>query len=191
MDMLTDEEGRIALQTARRAIEHAVNGGEYAPENLPAIFDETRGVFVTIKKHGELRGCIGLPYPIKPLGEALVEAAVSAALQDPRFPPVSGREIPALDLEVTVLTLPEPLSCPPVARPEHVVVGKHGLIVSGLGTSGLLLPQVPVEYNWESREFLDYTCKKAGLMAGCWKRSDVNVLTFEGQIFEEEAEESE
>ncbi len=187
MDMLTDEEGQVALQTARRAIKHAVNGEEYVPESLPAIFGEKRGAFVTIKKRGDLRGCIGLPYPIRPLGEAIVEAAISAALQDPRFPPVSVRELPDLDLEVTVLTLPEPLSCPPADRPEHVVVGKHGLIVSGLGTSGLLLPQVPVEYNWESWEFLDYTCKKAGLTAGCWKRSDVNVLTFEGQIFEEEA----
>ncbi len=187
MNMLTPEEGTLALQVARKAIEHAVNKERYTAPALPPIFGEKRGVFVTLKRQGSLRGCIGLPYPVRPLGEALVEAAVSAALQDPRFPPISGRELPDLDLEVTVLTLPEPLTCPPADRPEKVVIGKHGLIVSGMGTSGLLLPQVPVEYNWESREFLDHTCQKAGLSPGCWKRGDVNVLTFEGQIFEEQA----
>ncbi|RXE55235.1 hypothetical protein ABH15_10605 [Methanoculleus taiwanensis] len=187
MDMLTPEEGRLALQVARKAIEHAVNRERYTPPALPPIFDEKRGVFVTIKRQGTLRGCIGLPYPIRPLGDAIVEAAVSAALEDPRFPAVSGRELSELELEVTVLTLPEPLTCPPAERPANVVIGKHGLIVSGMGTSGLLLPQVPVEYNWESREFLDHTCQKAGLNPDCWKRGDVNVLTFEGQIFEEQA----
>ncbi|WP_261597823.1 TIGR00296 family protein [Methanoculleus formosensis] len=187
MEMLTPEEGRTAVRLARQAIEKAVDGERMVLPDLPEVFREKRGVFVTIKRHERLRGCIGLPYPVKPLGDAIVEAAVSAAIEDPRFPPVSGSELTDLDLEVTVLTLPRKLDCPPEERPAHVEVGKHGLIVSGLGRGGLLLPQVPTEYGWSSREFLDQTCVKAGLPPGCWKRGDVALQTFEGQIFEEKA----
>lgn len=187
MAMLTPEEGRTAVDLARSSIEKAVNGGRMALQNLPPVFQEKRGVFVTIKRQGHLRGCIGVPYPRMPLGEAIVEAAVSAALEDPRFMPVSPRELDDIDLEVTVLTEPRPLDCPPQERPNSVEVGKHGLIVSGLGRGGLLLPQVPVEYGWTSTEFLDQTCLKAGLPAGCWRRDDVTVQVFEGQIFDEKA----
>jgi uncharacterized protein (TIGR00296 family) len=187
MEMLTPEEGRTAVHLARSTIEKAVNGERMVLPGLPPVFLQRRGVFVTIKRQGNLRGCIGLPYPIRPLGDAIVEAAVSAALEDPRFPPVSQRELDGLDLEVTVLTEPQTLDCPPERRPDCVVVGKHGLIVSGLGTGGLLLPQVPTEYGWTSKEFLDQTCVKAGLPVGCWRRDDVAVLTFEGQIFDEKA----
>ncbi|MFA7562850.1 MAG: TIGR00296 family protein [Methanoculleus sp.] len=187
MEMLTPEEGRTAVRLARSAVEKAVDGERMVPPDLPPIFLEERGVFVTIKRQGDLRGCIGLPYPVKPLGDAIVEAAASAALEDPRFPPVSHRELADIDLEVTVLTLPRNLDCPPQERPDCVEVGRHGLIVSGLGRGGLLLPQVPAEYGWTSTEFLDQTCGKAGLPPGCWKRGDVAVLTFEGQIFEEKA----
>jgi uncharacterized protein len=187
MAMLTPEEGMMAVRLARNAIERATRNERIEMPELPAAFDEKRGVFVTLKRQGALRGCIGLPYPIRPLGEAVVEAAVSAALKDPRFPPVSPREIDGLDIEVTVLTPPKLLECPPEQRPDCIVIGRHGLIVSGMGTGGLLLPQVPVEYNWSAGEFLDQTCVKAGLPPGCWRRGDVAVLTFEGQIFEEEA----
>ena len=185
--MLTPEEGRTAVRLARSTIERAVDGERMMLPALPQVFLEKRGVFVTIKRQGALRGCIGLPYPIQPLGDAIVEAAVSAALKDPRFQPVSQQELADIDLEVTVLTEPRPLDCPPEERPGCVEVGKHGLIVSGLGTGGLLLPQVPAEYGWTSREFLDHTCIKAGLPAGCWRRGDVAVQTFEGQIFNEKA----
>jgi len=187
MEMLTPEEGRTAVHLARSAIENAVSGDRTVLPDLPPVFWEKRGVFVTIKRQEQLRGCIGLPYPIKPLGDALIEAAVSAALEDPRFPPVSRPELADIDLEVTVLTEPRPLECPPEERPGCIEVGKHGLIVSGLGTGGLLLPQVPADYGWTSREFLDQTCVKAGLRPGCWRRGDVAVQTFEGQIFEEKA----
>jgi uncharacterized protein (TIGR00296 family) len=187
MAMLTPEEGRMAVRLARNAIERTLNHERIALAALPPAFAEKRGVFVTIKRQGLLRGCIGLPYPIRPLGDAIVEAAVSAALQDPRFPPVSPGELDDLEVEVTVLTPPQPLGCPPEQRPDCIEVGRHGLIVSGMGTGGLLLPQVAVEYAWTGMEFLDHTCAKAGLSPGCWRRSDVTVLTFEGQIFEEEA----
>ena len=187
MEMLTPEEGRTAVRLARSAIAKAVDGERMVPPDLPEVFLEKRGVFVTIKRQGNLRGCIGLPYPVKPLADAIVEAAVSAALEDPRFPPVSRSELADIDLEVTVLTLPQPLDCAPEERPGCVEVGRHGLIVSGLGRGGLLLPQVPTEYGWTGREFLDQTCVKAGLPPGCWKRRDITVLTFEGQIFDEKA----
>lgn len=185
--MLTPEEGRIALHLARSAIEAALSGKKIAVHDLPPVFSERRGVFVTLKRQGYLRGCIGFPYPTQPLGDAIVDAAIAAAFEDPRFPPVSWREIADINLEVTVLTEPRPLRCPPEQRPNHVQVGKHGLIISGLGTSGLLLPQVPVEQGWTSREFLDQTCIKAGLPPGCWRRDDVIVQTFEGQVFKEQA----
>ena len=102
MEMLTPEEGRTAVHLARSAIENAVSGDRTVLPDLPAVFLEKRGVFVTIKRQEHLRGCIGLPYPIKPLGDALIEAAVSAALEDPRFPPVSRPELADIDLEVTV-----------------------------------------------------------------------------------------
>ena len=143
-------------------------------------------MFVTIKKRGMLRGCIGLPYPIMALRDAIVEAAVSAGLEDPRFPPVREDELSALQLEVTILTMPEPLMGPPALRAEMVNVGRHGLIVRGWGTSGLLLPQVPVECGWNSEEFLAHTCQKAGLPGDCWKSADAEVFTFEGQIFTED-----
>jgi len=183
MDLLTDDEGRIATQLARRALIHAVSGKREEGLLLTPVFDEKRGVFVTLTKHGDLRGCIGFPYPYLPLAEAVRQAAVSAALEDPRFPQVKAHELPEMELEVTVLTVPQPLTVAPEDRPGAVVVGKHGLIVKGMGTAGLLLPQVATEWGWDAKTFLDHTCQKAGLPSGCWKRKEIEVLTFEGQIF--------
>jgi uncharacterized protein len=185
MTALSQEEGAIAVRLARQALEGAIRGERLLPLHLPPIFDEKRGVFVTLKRQGELRGCIGLPYPIMPLRDAIIEAAVSAGTQDPRFPPVNVRELSELEVEVTVLTVPQPLLGSSLQRPEMVKVGTHGLLVKGWGGSGLLLPQVPVEYNWNSQQFLTHTCVKAGLPEDCWRSDDVEVFTFEGQIFHE------
>lgn len=183
MELLTDDQGRLATSLARGALVRAVAGKNDPGMKLPPVFSEKRGVFVTLTKHGDLRGCIGFPYPYLPLADAINEAAVAAALQDPRFPQVQAHELRDMELEVTVLTVPQPLACAPQERPSAVEVGRHGLIVKGMGTSGLLLPQVATEYKWDSRTFLDHTCVKAGLPAGCWKRKEVEVMTFEGQIF--------
>lgn len=188
MDMLDTKEGEYAVRLARQAIERAT-GGE--PETLPPTpesFREKRGVFVTLTEAGELRGCIGIPYPVKPLCDAIQEAAVSAATGDPRFPPVGRGELFRIRVEVTVLTVPEPLSCPPAERPRHLTPGRHGLIVSGPMGAGLLLPQVAEEYGWDAREFLDHTCMKAGMRPGCWEDREVDVSIFEGQIFGEAEE---
>jgi uncharacterized protein (TIGR00296 family) len=186
MDLLTAEEGACAVSLARSVLAQKVGGRNTPLPTLAPIFQEKRGVFVTLTQNGELRGCIGFPYPHLPLGEAIQEAAISAALQDPRFPRVQAAELPGIRLEVTVLSVPELLKARPDARPGDVEVGKHGLIARGYGRSGLLLPQVPVEWKWDSREFLEHTCVKAGLPPGCWKEDCVEFYTFEGQIFSEE-----
>lgn len=185
MQLLTNDEGALAVRSARAAIEHAVAKRPKDSQNLTPVFNEKRGVFVTLTKNGSLRGCIGFPYPVMPLGEALVHAARAAALEDPRFPSVTKDELRVISLEVTILTVPDLLTGEPAKRPQQVVVGKHGLIVRGMGTSGLLLPQVATEYGWDAQTFLDHTCMKAGLSERCWTSRNVEILTFEGQIFSE------
>lgn len=185
MLLLTDDEGDMAVRSARSAIEYAVAKRPTASLNLTPVFSEKRGVFVTLTKNSSLRGCIGFPYPVMPLGEAIVHAAGAAALEDPRFPPVTKDELTAVSLEVTILTVPEPVEGEPAKRPDQVIVGKHGVIIRGMGTSGLLLPQVATEYGWDAKTFLDHTCLKAGLSGRCWTSKNVEVLTFEGQIFSE------
>lgn len=185
MVLLTADEGASAVQLARGAIEYAIDKKRKPNLDLTPVFREKRGVFVTLTIQGNLRGCIGFPYPVMPLGDAIDHAAVAAALEDPRFPALEARELPVIRIEVTILTVPQPLTCDPDKRPDHVEVGRHGLIVRGMGTSGLLLPQVATEYCWDSTTFLNQTCGKAGLPDQCWQSRRVEVLTFEGQIFQE------
>ncbi len=185
MELLTDEEGLMAIRSARGAVEYVCAKKPKPALKLTPIFNEKRGVFVTLTINGQLRGCIGLPYPVMPLEQAIEHAATAAATEDPRFPPVGKAELPQITVEVTILTVPVPLDGGPEARPGKVVVGRHGLIVRGMGTSGLLLPQVATEYGWDAKTFLDNTCMKAGLPHHCWTYPSVEVLTFEGQIFTE------
>ncbi|MEN6395878.1 MAG: TIGR00296 family protein [Methanoregula sp.] len=183
MQLLTSDEGLLAVRLARGAILYAIERKPKPMITLTPVFKEKRGVFVTLTKDGELRGCIGFPYPVLPLGDAIENAAVAAALEDPRFPGVKKAEVETLDFEVTVLTTPVPLDCDPADRPAHIEVGRHGLIARGYGTSGLLLPQVATEYNWDAKTFLSKTCEKAGLPSNCWQQPIIEILTFEGQIF--------
>jgi len=155
---------------------------------LPPVFDELRGVFVTLKRHpsGMLRGCIGYPLPVLPLRSALVRAAVSAAVEDYRFRPVPAADLPRTTIEVSVLTPPEPLR---FSTPEEAIravkVGRDGLIVDGLGSSGLLLPQVAPEEGWSAEQLLDGTCEKAGLPPRSWQDPRVKVRRFEAEVFRE------
>ncbi|MCK9632057.1 MAG: TIGR00296 family protein [Methanoregula sp.] len=185
MELLTPEEGQMALRSARGAIEYVCAKKPKPALKLTPVFNEKRGVFVTLNIKGELRGCIGLPYPVMPLGKAIEHAAGAAAREDPRFPPVRKEELEEITVEVTILTVPEPLKGDPPERPGNVIVGRHGLIARGMGTSGLLLPQVATEYGWDATTFLDHTCMKAGLPNRCWTYPTVEILTFEGQIFSE------
>ncbi len=185
MYLLDAKEGDMAVQLARGAIEYVIAKKPKPSLSLTPIFGDKRGVFVTLTKAGELRGCIGFPYPVMPLGDAIEDAAVAAATGDPRFPAVRRDELATIRLEVTILTVPFPIEGDPEKRPEKIEVGRHGLIVRGRGTSGLLLPQVATENGWDSLTFLDHTCIKAGLSERCWTHPNVEVLTFEGQIFTE------
>jgi len=193
--MLSPEEGVAAVRLARRALEDAL-GPSPSPDlvravaETPAIplFDERRGVFVTLKRHpdGALRGCIGYPLPVLPLRAALAHAAVSAAVEDFRFRPVRASDLPRLTVEVSVLTVPAPLRfSTPEEAVRSVTVGRDGLIVEGFGSSGLLLPQVAPEEGWSAEELLDGTCEKAGLPPRAWRDPRVKVRRFEAEIFHE------
>jgi hypothetical protein len=138
-----------------------------------------RGVFVTLKKRGDLRGCIGYIEPVAPLGRAVIETAIYAATQDPRFPPVAPEEVPGLEFEISVLT---PLK--DIGNPDLVRVGRHGIIISRDGQRGVLLPQVPVENGWDRETFLCEGCLKAGLPADAWKKG-AKIQVFEAIVFHE------
>ena len=189
MELLTLEEGRFIVKLARTTIEHYLNSGEKItpPENTPSKLFEKRGVFVTLKRYPsmELRGCIGYPEPVMPLVLATINAAISAATRDPRFYPVRPDELENIVVEVTVLTPPEPLNVPPERLPEEIKIGRDGLIVRYGVAAGLLLPQVPVEWRWNEREFLSHTCIKAGLPPDCWLDPRCQFYRFQGQIFTE------
>lgn len=188
MEHLTFEEGALVLSHAKKVLDEHINGVQYIEPTFPLIFLNLRGVFVTLTKNGELRGCIGFPYASLPLKDAIRDAACSAATRDPRFLPLSPDEMSDIKVEVTVLTDPKNLDVPASERDKVIEIGRHGLIIKGHGRSGLLLPQVPVEWNWTPYEFLDHLCMKAGLPKKSWLEPDVELLTFEGQIFNEKSE---
>ncbi|MBN1134015.1 MAG: TIGR00296 family protein [Methanosarcinaceae archaeon] len=185
--MLTDMEGKAAVHLARKTIELFLEKGQITNQSdvdLPPIFNELRGVFVTLTKHDILRGCIGHPYPDSPLVSAIIDSAISAATRDPRFPPVQSFEIKNISVEVTVLTQPELIDVPPQKLPEMIEIGRHGLIVKKGYYQGLLLPQVAPENDFDQIDFLNHTCLKAGLNPDAWL-SGAEVYWFEGQIFKE------
>ena len=162
--MLTLQEGRLAVRLARDALTNYIDKKKIIElKGLPPVFDELRGVFVTLHLEGDLRGCIGYPEPVMPLGRAIVDSAINACSRDPRFPCVRPGELKRIEIEVTILTKPEAYDAPKKKLPELVRIGKDGLIVSKGPFSGLLLPQVAPEWGFDSLEFLSQTCVKAGL----------------------------
>lgn len=184
--MLSDNEKREMLSLVRRNIEQYLDTGRTVELELKGKYLEKNGVFVTLKKHGELRGCIGFPEPHLPLGRALLDSSISAATHDPRFPPVKKEELRELKIEITILTPPKIIDSNPSDLPKHIVVGRHGLIVERGWNKGLLLPQVPVEWGWDVEEFLSQTCWKAGLPPDAWLDERTKVYKFEGEVFGEE-----
>ena len=190
------EDGETAVHLARAAIERAVGpqpprdpAEPFRRSSLPKRFDEPRGVFVTLNEasDGSLRGCIGFPRPDLPLRVAIPRAAAGAAVEDPRFPPVTSRDLGEFSIEVSLLTVPEPIDVADAAdRSRLVRVGQDGLIVETVGASGLLLPQVAVEQGWDATTFLAQTCVKAGLAPESWRSPKVKVLRFQAEVFGEE-----
>jgi len=180
------KDGKIAVRLARDSIENFIKEGIIIESIKKPPFDKKMGVFVTINKNEDLRGCIGYPYPIKALGDAIVDAAISAATQDPRFPSLKKDELDKINIEVTILSEPQRLEIKNRKDlPKMIKIGQDGLIVKKGFYQGLLLPQVPVEWDWEPEEFLCQTCFKAGLPPDCWLDEDTEIYKFEGQIFEE------
>ncbi len=182
--MLDRDEGTIAVRLARSAIKAHLSGEVAETDDLPEVFGEKRGVFVTLHKNGDLRGCIGYPEPVMQLIDAILDSAVSAAVRDPRFPHVRYAEMEEIVVEVTILTPPAKIDAVPSDLPKHVEVGRHGLIVRKGAYQGLLLPQVATEWGFDAEEFLSQTCIKAGLLPDAWLTGAV-VYSFEGQIFTE------
>jgi len=178
---LNEGERRWLLELARETVEAAVLGRPLPEPEPPAgPLYENRGAFVTLKRHGALRGCIGHVVGHEPLWRSVRDNAVNAALRDPRFPPVAPEELPEIEIEVSALT---PLE--PVADPSEIVVGRDGLLVERGPFRGLLLPQVPVEWGWDLETFLDHTCRKAGLEPGCWRDPRTRLLRFQAEVFGE------
>jgi uncharacterized protein (TIGR00296 family) len=190
---LTQKEGEFLVQLARRAVDEYVRTRKRidVPEGVSEKLKQPCGVFVTINslKNGEkdLRGCIGYPYPTASLVQAVIESAISAATNDPRFPPLSPRELDHIVFEVSVLTPPELIRVNnPKEYCSRVRIGEDGLIVERGVYKGLLLPQVPVEWKWDAEEFLCQCCNKAGLLSDYWLREGTKIYKFQALIFEEE-----
>ena len=186
---LSDLDGDVLVKTARKAVtEFLSNGNRMKLEpDLEKKFSFNSGVFVTLNNPDGLRGCIGFPMPDKKLSRAIVDGAIAAATEDPRFSPVTMKELDNIVFEVTVLTPPVEIDVSdPMEYLSKIKVGRDGLIIRHSFSSGLLLPQVPVEYGWNVKEFLQHTCEKAGLARDTWKNEDVKIEKFEGIIFKEE-----
>ncbi|MBD3390065.1 AmmeMemoRadiSam system protein A [Candidatus Micrarchaeota archaeon] len=186
---LKKEEGQDLIKAAREAINYYFEHREI-PSLLKGVdldkYQEPRGVFVTLKLSGQLRGCIGVPLPMFPLGKAVVKSAIGAAFEDYRFPPLSKEEFEEAEIEVSVLSVPEKIEVSSESEyPERIKIGRDGLIVKYGGQTGLLLPQVPVEEGWGTREYLEQLCLKAGLPKDAWKRPGAVIEAFQAQIFEE------
>lgn len=185
--MFTQEEGEKAVKIARQTIEAHVKDEDTPAFEFPEKFEKEMGVFVTINNYPSenLRGCIGYPEPVFKLKDALTKAAVNAT-NDPRFSPLREEELEQVILEVTLLTPPKKIECSPSDLQDNIEIGRDGLIMKKGPFSGLLLPQVPVEYGWDEEEFLAHTCMKAGLNTDDWKNEGIEVLKFQGEIFKEE-----
>jgi hypothetical protein len=186
--MYSLEDGEFLIRLARSTIEKLLReeGPITPPKDAPDKLKENAGVFVTLETYPEkdLRGCIGYPEPSLPLVEATCKAAVSAAAEDPRFPPLLEGELEHTLIEVTVLTPPELIEVE--SQRDYVnsiEIGRDGLIIEKGFNRGLLLPQVPVDQGWSKEDFLSYACMKAGLMADCWIEEDTKIYKFSGIVF--------
>ena len=188
-NQISNEDGEILVKTARWIVTEYLNSRTKAKldEKFVTNFSFNSGVFVTLNNQVGLRGCVGFPLPDKKLYNVLVDAAIASATEDPRFPSVNSQELEEITFEVTVLSPPEVIHVSDTTEyPSQIKVGRDGLIVKRGFNSGLLLPQVPIEYRWTEEEFLSHTCEKAGLPKDCWKDKETQVQKFEGIVFKEE-----
>ena len=181
--MIDLNDGIAIVKTARNMIEAEASGGQI---DIRQNRHEKSGVFVTINTYpdGHLRGCIGYPEPVFSLSEALYRSAVSAC-HDPRFPALREEELENITVEVTVLSKPELMPGSKDEVKNSIVIGRDGLILDSPKGRGLLLPQVPTEWNWNVMEYLENLSMKAGLSKDAWKDDRTRIYSFTGEIFSE------
>lgn len=177
---LNHREKQLLLYTARESIASELEGREGDFPEPTGTLKTVCGAFVTLHKGQELRGCIGNITGVEPLYKGVRELALSSAFHDPRFPAIRLDELGEVDIEISILT---PLE--KAASPEEIEVGTHGILMQSGPRSGVLLPQVPVEQGWNREEFLENTCRKAGLPPGCWNREDTEIFLFAALVFGE------
>ncbi|MEJ5361778.1 MAG: AmmeMemoRadiSam system protein A [Spirochaetota bacterium] len=185
MVQLNEEQKKKLLALARKTIEEYLKKRtlpkvDYNHEFVDDVFKQKCGAFVTLHKHGALRGCIGYVKGIKTIPEAVVDMAKAAAFEDPRFEPLQKHELDDIDIEISVLTPVEPVN-----DVGEIVIGRDGLIISNGFRAGLLLPQVATEYGWDVQTFLQHTCYKAGLPADAWKWENTKIEKFSAIVFGE------
>ncbi len=180
--MLNEEQRRHLLRLARTSIEATLDGraADVRTEDYDEELRRPAGAFVTLRKNGDLRGCIGSIRALEPLCRAVASSAISAAFRDPRFFPVRKDELGDLELEISVMG---PIEL--VRDVMEIEVGRDGLIISRGRFAGLLLPQVASEYGWDRETFLDQTCLKAGLQPGSWRADDTRIEKFAAEVFGE------
>ncbi len=177
---LVPDQQEFLLQLAREAISYYLKTGDTLEKDiLDKSLLEKSGAFVTLKVKGELRGCIGYTIPYKSLYATIIDAAVSAASSDYRFSPLTIKELQETKIEISVLTPPKP-----VKDIHEIKIGIHGIIISKGPNKGLLLPQVPIEWNWDLKAFLEHGCQKAGLDKDEWKKEG-KIEIFSAQVFSE------
>jgi AmmeMemoRadiSam system protein A len=178
MPSLSEADRHAILKFARRVVVEAVTLGRL-PEHVPTdgIFGERRGVFVTLRIKGHLRGCIGVVEADTLLGDSVARCAAGAALQDPRFAPMRVTDLNQLQIEISLLSRPEPIDV------NAIEIGRHGLIVTSGSQRGLLLPQVAIENNLDREQFLSETCRKAHLLRDAWRDARTKILGFTCDVF--------
>ncbi|MBI3933631.1 MAG: AmmeMemoRadiSam system protein A [Acidobacteria bacterium] len=185
MSPLTNDERLFLLRLARRALEvrlenkPAVNLSLEAPKFSPAL-RQRAGIFVSLHKSDELRGCVGFVEPRLPLYRAVMETALAAATEDPRFSPLAAAELSEIAVEISVLSQPLPITA------REIRIGVHGLMITQGPVRGLILPQVAVERQWSPERFLEETCRKAGLACDAWRRG-ARVEAFQAVVFGEKS----
>jgi len=179
--MLDPDERHWLLGLARSTIKAQLQN-ESLPGDppLPGPLSEIRGAFVTLTIEGALRGCIGHVIGTEPLWLSVRSNAINAAFCDPRFSPLTEEELASIKIEISALS---PLW--PVSRPGEIVIGRDGLVIERGIHRGLLLPQVAERYGWSPEEFLDQTCRKAGMKPGCWRSKDAEISAFSAEVFGE------
>ncbi len=175
----SQDDRALLLRLAHDSILSALEGREIPLEPPTDHLAEPRGAFTTLYLRGELRGCVGYVLPVSPVFRAVADTARAAAFEDTRFRSVTLREAPDLEIELSILSPPQPIPA------EAVEIGRHGLLISMAGRRGLLLPQVPTEHNWDVTTFLEQACRKAGLPLDAWKNGAA-IEAFTAEVFRDE-----